>query len=1312
MGFNKEQQSAISAPITENVLVAAGAGSGKTRTLAEKVYSIIDNGEVKPSELLVLTFTDNAAHEMRERIIATFKERGKEDIAEQVASAHIQTFDSFARFLVSAYADVLGISSNVNLANSDVISAKKSVYLDEIFDEYYNDKEKYKSLVKTLCKFNIAGDKNTKKVVLDLYKQLDKLTIERKEQIINHYDDEFLSDEFFKKLINDLETASKNIIVDAIKEAYFVGKNYEVIEGDNPKAIANLFNDKSAFNIDIKLCNFYNTELNQEIYRRLKEILLLNGNDFVKKIHELANDKSLAFSTSKKNPSGDEKDKAVYDILKGVFKKLDIVMSISDLDVEINKLKSFKDDIALLLEIIKELNKRINDYKRVTNAFEFNDILLMAVSLLTNDKYVETAKKIRKQFKFIMVDEYQDTNDFQEAIINSLIAPNEDGTGAHLFCVGDAKQAIYAFRNSKVELFTKRQDEYSEGEGHQVILMHKNYRSGKGLLHEINHIFKFYMTLSHGGIDYAFANEGLLYDDEHGPYSKLPYKHFGVSRITSISGKNNDSFDDSRKWEAMAIASDIKNKIENHFKIYKRTPDGGQLEDCTYDDFVIIMRTAKGFEDYQEVFKDAHIPLNNKLKTDLKEINAILLLQSLVELIVNEIHPLGSEKAFLFASVARSYIYQYDDQMLYDILKDHDMSKIDEDQIMLDVHEFIAENQDVSAYEFFINMINYFGIIEKLYLVGDVEDNVSKIESLGAILASQEKMGDTLIDFVKFLNDITDYSLGLGSDITVKTSNAVDMMTIHASKGLEEKIVYLPVGYNQLSQGNNADKADYTFDEKYGVILPYYNYDENDVDEDGNINDVLIDTLPSILLKNSDKDPERDEHVRLFYVALTRAENIVYIVGDKPSGDNKKKETDNKKKETYNRKKETLYGMLSYIPHYQRVDNDYVLRKIKDKQVDEIKYQKYLETVATIKNIKLLSSNGFQEDNYQLYGKLFNKYYTDKLTAILDNQIHDLFKGLFKLYYDRYLGMTRDPLNDAVVFALYKYNREISSLEELEKIVKEDDEGTIDLQASINDFLIALKERDYGYFYKTSNELKEAKKKTEDNIPYGLFDILMPVFVRLFDEEKCFVYESYENKDFKDEILRFDYNDFDFEIDENDAEDIIEKINLFPVDDSIIKFPAIIHERASKKHQYDESLEDKVPDLVLTRGIYLHRLMELVDFVSKDTSFIKNERDRKLIDSVLSNSVFDDLKTAKVYKEYGYYDELLQTTGFIDLLYFKDKECYIVDYKSRSIDDEAYERQLHVYQRNVQSLFNINKEHVHLYLLSLSENRIKEVKPE
>ena len=1293
MGFNNEQNLAITAPITENVLVAAGAGSGKTKTLSEKVFQIIDRGEVKPSELLVLTFTDNAAHEMRDRIIGNFKENGRNELAEQVASAHIQTFDSFARFLVCMYADALGISSNVNLVNSDVISAKKSVYLDNIFDEYYNDPVKCERLVKTLVKFNIDSDRNTKKVISDLCKQLDKLPLEKKEEFINNYEGKFLSDKHFKEMINDLVASSKNVISDVIKEAYFVEKNFGVLDSGNPQLIANLFNDRSAFNIDINLCNFVCT-VNQDYYQKLKTALRLGGQDFVSKIHEIANDTSFKFSTSKKNPTGDEKDKAVFDVLKTLSKKLDIVMCIEDIDSEIARLKYFKDDIALILDIVKELNKRLDDYKRITNSFEFNDILLMAVSLLTNPKYEKEAIKIRKQFKFIMVDEYQDTNDFQEAIINSLLLPKEDGTCAHLFCVGDAKQAIYAFRNSKVELFTDRQEKYSSGEGHEVILMHKNYSSAKVLLNEINHIFKFYMTLSHGGIDYAFANEGLEYDDEHGPYSKHPYDNFGVARITSVSGEDNDSTD-PKMWEARAIATDIKNKVKNHFKIYKRTPEGGELVNANYGDFIIIMRKGTGFEQYQEVFKEAGVPLNNKFKTNLKEINAILLLQSLVQLIVNEITPIeGCDKAFLFASVARSYIYQYDDQTLYEILKDHDLAKLDEDQIMLDVHEFIDENKDVSAYEFFINMINFFEIVDRLCLVGDVDDNVSKIESLGAILAAQEKMGDTLVDFVGFLKDITDYSLDLNSDTTIKVDNAVDMMTIHASKGLEGKIVYLPVSHNQLTQGNNSEKPDYTFDEKYGIILPYYNYDVNDLDDDGNIKDVLIDTLPSMLLKNSDKDPEVDEHVRLFYVAFTRAENIVYIVGDKPSGDN--------------RKKETLYGMLSYLPHYKKIDEEYISKKIDDKQVDPTLYQNYLNTINVIKSIDLMSAEGMDAD---LYSKLFNRYYTDKLTSILDTQIFDLFKPLFRDFYLRFVNMSRDPYMDASFYGYYQYKKEFKTIDELEEKVSKDANGSADLTITVNEFVGAICDGNLEYFY-GSTKAKEKKKLNEDNIPYGLFDALMPVFVRGFDCQKRFIYESYENKDYKDTTLTFNIDDYKEDFDQQDAEEVVNQIVQLNVDDSIITFPEIIKERASKQRHYDEAVEDTIPDLVLTRGIYLHRLMELVDFVSKDTSFIKDEKDKKLIDNVLSNPVFDDLGNAKVYKEYGYYDELLQTTGFIDLLYFKDDECYIVDYKSRSIDDEAYERQLHVYQRNVQSLFNINKEHVHLYLLSLSENRIKEVKPE
>jgi len=1302
MNFNKDQLNAINSPLSKDVLVAAGAGSGKTNTLKEKVFTIIESGQVKPSELLILTFTDNAAHEMRERILERMKNGASEDVVNQISSAHIQTFDSFARYLVVSNADYLGISSNVNLANSDVIAAKKNELLTEIFKEYYDDEDKRNRLIRTLKKFNLFGDKATRKVVLDLFNNLEKLTLERKEQIINHYDELYLSDESIRKVIDEFINENKKIVIETIKEAYFIEQHYDVLENDNPSLLKQVFDNPSSFNIDYKTCNFYNQSFNQVIYQELKSLLLLDGQQFVTKINDIAFDETLFPKKVSKKEFENEKDIAVNSVFRSLFKgenkKLANVLLIDKhLENEIAKIRYFKDDIAILLEMVNELSNRLLDYKYTTNSFEFNDILRMAVSLLTNDKYIDIAIKVREQFKFIMVDEYQDTNDFQELIINSLTKKKKDGTRAHLFAVGDAKQAIYGFRNSKVELFKDRERLYDDdGDEHEVILMSKNYRSTKTLLSDINYIFSFYMTLNHGGIDYAYGSESLQYDDEHGPYNKYPYSQSGVSRITSVSGFKNDSyFDGPLMWEIHAIAKDIQDKIENHFKVYRRTKDGGALEDCTYKDFVIIMRTSRDFRQFQEVFKSSGVPLNNKLKTDLQEINAILLIQSLVELIVHELCGIECEKALLFASLARSYIYEYDDQRLYDILKYHDESKMDEDRIMVDVKSFAERNKDKTAFELFVNMLNDFKVVEKLHLLGDIEDNVSKIESLSKILRLQEAMGDNLYDFVNLLRTINRYSLSLASDTTVKMGNAVDMMTIHASKGLENKIVYLPISCNQLSQGSNIDKADYIFSEKYGIILPYYNYDASNVDEDGNIKDVLIDTLPSFLVSDKENNPERDEHVRLFYVALTRAENIVYIVGDKDQS------VDNKKKET-------LYGMLSYLPHYQKIDEQYALDKINRGEIDKKLYGQYLNTIELIKSVELLRANKIDADTYKLYNKLFYEKYVGKLNSLLKQQILSIFKDSFRSFYLRFVSMNRDPIIDAAIYALFKYNCEIVSIEELDGMVKNDPSVKFDLDDEIEMFVNAVINKTYTYFA-TVTAAKEMAKKEENDIPYGLFDVLMPVFVRFFDNQKRFLFESYQNNNYQDEIITIDHNSFIEEDDYDSAEDLIEKTQAINFSNKVVDFPPIIKQRASKEKEYDENIEEEVPNFVLDRGTYLHRLMELVNFVSKDTSFIKNEKDRKIIDNVLNNKIFEGLENAKIYKEYGYYDEVLQTTGFIDLLYFKDDECYIVDYKSRSIDDEAYIRQLHIYQRNIESLFNIKKEKMHLYLLSLIENRIKEV---
>ena len=212
--FNKEQQAALDNPLNIDLIISAGAGSGKTSTLSEKVMRLIEDG-LKPSELLVLTFTNNAAHEMKERIIAKFKDN--KDIALELASAHIQTFDSFSQYLVSSYSGRLHVAEQLTIISEDVITTKKKEFVGEVFDDYYRDNDKRKRLLKTIIKFNLSDDSKSKQVVLDIINQLEKMPLKEQDLILNHYKETYLSREFFNDNLHRLVELGKERIFNGIK---------------------------------------------------------------------------------------------------------------------------------------------------------------------------------------------------------------------------------------------------------------------------------------------------------------------------------------------------------------------------------------------------------------------------------------------------------------------------------------------------------------------------------------------------------------------------------------------------------------------------------------------------------------------------------------------------------------------------------------------------------------------------------------------------------------------------------------------------------------------------------------------------------------------------------------------------------------------------------------------------------------------------------------------------------------------------------------------------------------------------------------
>ena len=126
-------------------------------------------------------------------------------------------------------------------------------------------------------------------------------------------------------------------------------------------------------------------------------------------------------------------------------------------------------------------------------------------------------------------------------------------------------------------------------------------------------------------------------------------------------------------------------------------------------------------------------------------------------------------------------------------------------------------------------------------------------------------------------------------------------------------------------------------------------------------------------------------------------------------------------------------------------------------------------------------------------------------------------------------------------------------------------------------------------------------------------------------------------------------------------------------------------------------------------SLQLHRLLELVDFKKKDTSFIEDKADRKLIDDVLNLPLFEDVNSYSIYKEYEYFDEINNTNGIIDLLLVKEKNALIIDYKTTSFDDINYDNQLKTYRRNISKIFKIDEENIKMYLLSITRCKIRKV---
>ena len=310
--------------------------------------------------------------------------------------------------------------------------------------------------------------------------------------------------------------------------------------------------------------------------------------------------------------------------------------------------------IRTLLKVAKVYAKRVSEVKREKGIIDFNDMEHLALSILVKKEdgklvYTETADKLANRFEEILIDEYQDSNQLQEVILNAVSKTRLTGENNNIYMVGDVKQSIYRFRMARPELFMEKYNTYtSDDSAHQRIDLHKNFRSRNEVLDFTNDIFYKIMAADLGNVQYD--DDAALYPGASYPKETMrpelllvDYKDEDLSEIIE------DEDGDKVKIEALLIANRIRSLMENGMVTDKKT---GQLRAVQYRDIVILSRSVATWGNtVAAVLKDCDIPAHVESNTGYFSSYEIQVILSMLRILDNPLQDIP------MAAVRRSWAW-------------------------------------------------------------------------------------------------------------------------------------------------------------------------------------------------------------------------------------------------------------------------------------------------------------------------------------------------------------------------------------------------------------------------------------------------------------------------------------------------------------------------------------------------------------------------------------------------------------------------------------------------------------------------------
>ncbi|MGN0653999.1 MAG: helicase-exonuclease AddAB subunit AddA [Oscillospiraceae bacterium] len=872
MGFTPEQQNAIDAH-GKGIIVSAGAGSGKTSVLVERLIRILSDEENKtPAErIVVVTFTKDAAAQMRQRLSEALSKKLSEEpeniwLMTQQANlgyAKISTIHSFCFDLIRDNPELAEVSSNFAIADEN----EEKIIVSEAIDRCLENLSENSPETKLrLCGFFCRrGELRLKETVEKLYKYA--ISIPFYEDRLNALKDGFevgVDENLLKEY-----TAILSEEIRALCDGALYGKS--LAESIGAGAVAEAFeNEYNSFaEISEKL-----TDENIPFDDRME---ILSMASFRTMRSPKVEEGSFEYDVKEEYMKVRNDYKARY---KKICTECKFRFSDTDEDRKIH-LQILSDIIPLIVDIDNE----ITSVKEEKNVISFSDAERLSLKLLCEKtengeiRKTELAKELSEYYAEIMIDEYQDSNGMQDLIFTMLSRER-----TNLFVVGDIKQSIYRFRQSDPSIFSatlKGAVPYKEdGKEFSSITLNNNFRSSEDVVDFVNFVFSLLMSERVGEIDYTEEQKlkaAAQFPELDRATEIMIINEEDEEEPAEESDGDSDAVDvKTVKSESAAVALKIKEMLSSKEPVVKEKD--GTLRRCEPRDFCILVRNRKAGTLFAAELE------NLGIRAACDEVDGYLQ-SSEMAVLINILRITDNPLLDIpMASVMMSAMF---------MITPDEMARIRMCEKRVPLYRAVCKALDDESAEYYPKLKAFKDTLDKLrfcaagysleklirtvydstdyltvmQLYGDGERKKANLRLILEYAKNYEQnQNGGLSGFIRYINSVFENGGDFKrANAASASDNVVNVKTIHKSKGLEFPFVFLcssSTKFNKTDINNQIQT-----DNERGIGFKIRNRDELK----------YYDTLYHFVYARRNLSYLISEEMRLLYVALTRAKERLFI---------------------------------------------------------------------------------------------------------------------------------------------------------------------------------------------------------------------------------------------------------------------------------------------------------------------------------------------------------------------------------------------------------------------------------------------------